>query len=71
MPGRPARMDTVKEWCKQVRQMGVLVGVGTHIPEVIAKVEEENWDVDFSRRLRVQPAAQTREGVEESAGAGK
>jgi hypothetical protein len=27
--------------------MGVLVGVGTHIPEVIAKIEEENWDVDF------------------------
>ena len=41
------RMDTVKEWCKKVRDLGVLVGVGTHIPEVIAKVEEENWDVDF------------------------
>jgi len=41
------QMDTVKEWCKRVRDMGVLVGVGTHIPEVIAKVEEENWDVDF------------------------
>ena len=41
------RMDTVKEWCKKVRDMGVLVGVGTHIPEVIAKIEEENWDVDF------------------------
>ncbi|MGO9093900.1 MAG: hypothetical protein ACLQGV_01640 [Bryobacteraceae bacterium] len=41
------RMDTVKEWCKTVRDMGVLAGVGTHIPEVIAKVEEENWDVDF------------------------
>ncbi len=41
------KMETVKEWCKKVRDMGVLVGVGTHIPEVIAKVEEENWDVDF------------------------
>jgi hypothetical protein len=41
------RMDTVKEWCKKVRDLGVLVGVGTHIPEVIAKIEEENWDVDF------------------------
>jgi len=40
-------MDTVKEWCKMVRDLGVLVGVGTHIPEVIAKIEEENWDVDF------------------------
>jgi hypothetical protein len=40
-------MNSVKEWCKKVRDLGVLVGVGTHIPEVIAKVEEENWDVDF------------------------
>jgi hypothetical protein len=41
------QMATVKEWCKKVRDMGVLVGVGTHIPEVIAKIEDENWDVDF------------------------
>ncbi len=41
------KMETVKEWCKKVRDMGVLVGVGTHIPEVIAGIEEQNWDVDF------------------------
>ena len=41
------QMHTVKEWCKQVRDLGVLVGVGTHKPEVIAQVEEEGWDVDF------------------------
>jgi hypothetical protein len=41
------QMNTVKEWCKQVRDLGVLVGVGTHKPEVIAQVEEEGWDVDF------------------------
>jgi hypothetical protein len=41
------RMDTVREWCKKARDLGVLVGVGTHIPEVIARIEEENWDVDF------------------------
>ena len=40
-------MNTVKEWCKQVRDLGVPVGVGTHKPEVIAQVEEEGWDVDF------------------------
>jgi hypothetical protein len=40
-------MNTVREWCKRARDLGVLVGVGTHIPEVIAKIEEENWDVDF------------------------
>ena len=40
-------MDTVKEWCKKVRDLGVLVGVGSHKPEVITLVEEQNWDVDF------------------------
>jgi len=40
-------MASVKEWCKRVRDMGVLVGVGTHKPEVIRQVEEEGWDVDF------------------------
>jgi len=37
----------VREWCKKVRDLGVMVGVGTHKPEVIAQVESENWDVDF------------------------
>ena len=44
---RAGKMQTVREWCKKVRDLGVLVGVGTHIPEVIAKIEDENWDVDF------------------------
>jgi hypothetical protein len=41
------QMSTVREWCKRVRDLGVLVGVGTHKPEVIAHIESENWDVDF------------------------
>jgi len=40
-------MTPIREWCKRVRDLGVLVGVGTHIPEVIAHIEDENWDVDF------------------------
>ena len=44
---RESKMDTVREWCKRVRDMGVLVGVGTHKPEVIELVEEQGWDVDF------------------------
>ena len=40
-------MDTVKEWCKQARDTGALVGVGTHKPEIIDLVESEGWDVDF------------------------
>jgi len=41
------QMETVKEWCKKARDLGTVVGVGTHIPEVIARIEDENWDVDF------------------------
>jgi hypothetical protein len=29
------KMDTVHEWCKKVRDMEIIVGVGTHKPEVI------------------------------------
>ena len=36
-----------REWCKRVRDLGVLVGVGTHNPEVIETIEEQGWDVDF------------------------
>ncbi len=44
---RDRTMGTVREWCKQVRDMGVMVGVGTHKPEVIDLVESQGWDVDF------------------------
>jgi hypothetical protein len=44
---REGTLNTEREWCKRVRDMGVLVGVGTHKPEVIEKVETEGWDVDF------------------------
>lgn len=44
---REGKMNTVKDWCKKVRDLGIMVGVGTHKPEVIAYVEEHGWDVDF------------------------
>jgi hypothetical protein len=40
-------MNGIREWCKKTRDLGALVGVGTHQPEVIALVEEQGWDVDF------------------------
>jgi hypothetical protein len=40
-------MNSVKEWCKKHRDLGLMVGVGTHKPEVIAEVESQGWDVDF------------------------
>jgi hypothetical protein len=45
---RAGRMDTIRDYCKKLRDLGVtLVGVGSHIPEVLAMVEEKGWDVDF------------------------
>jgi len=41
------RMGDLREKLKRVRDAGVLVGVGTHLPEVIEVVESEGWDVDF------------------------
>ncbi len=41
------KLETIKEWCKQMRGLGVMVGVGTHQPELIAEIESQNWDVDF------------------------
>jgi hypothetical protein len=40
-------LDTIREYCKKMRDLGVMVGVGTHIPEVLETVVEKNWDVDF------------------------
>src|ERR1039458_1814582 len=40
-------LDDIKEWSKKAMDTGVMVGVGTHKPEVIATIEEEGWDVDF------------------------
>ena len=44
---RTGKMAAVREWCKKVRDTGVMVGVATHKPEVIALVEEQGWDVDY------------------------
>jgi hypothetical protein len=44
---RRGEFNKVREWCKIVRDMGVLVGVNGHFPEMFMKMEDEGWDVDF------------------------
>ncbi len=44
---RNGTMAAEREWCKRARDLGVLVGVGTHKPEVIELAEEQGWDIDF------------------------
>jgi hypothetical protein len=44
---REGEIDKVRVYLKCMRDAGVQVGLGTHIPEVIAYAEEHDWDVDF------------------------
>lgn len=41
------RIDEVAPLLKTMRDEGLQVGLGTHIPEVIEYAEEKGWDVDF------------------------
>ena len=41
------KIEDAREMLKVIRDTGVLVGLGTHIPEVVDYVEEKGWDVDF------------------------
>jgi hypothetical protein len=44
---RRGEFNKVREWCKIVRDTGVLVGVNGHIPEMFMQMEDQGWDVDF------------------------
>jgi hypothetical protein len=45
---RTGQMKSVREYCAKMRDLGVtMVGVASHIPEVLMLVEEQGWDVDF------------------------
>jgi hypothetical protein len=41
------KIEQARDMLKAIRQSGVLVGLGTHIPEVIDYVESKGWDLDF------------------------
>lgn len=41
------KIDKIYDNLKCMRDCGVQVGLGTHIPEVIEYAEEKGWDVDF------------------------
>ena len=43
---RRGQLNDVKEFCKKVRDKGVLVGVCSHMPWVLEQIESEGWDVD-------------------------
>jgi hypothetical protein len=41
------KLDELRDNLKAIRQTGVLVGLGTHIPEVVDHAESKGWDLDF------------------------
>ena len=41
------QMDKVQEYLKRIRDAGILVGVSTHIPDVVDYIVSSGWDVDF------------------------
>lgn len=40
-------IDKIQGFLKRIRESGVMVGVSTHMPEVVDYVESKGWDVDF------------------------
>jgi hypothetical protein len=44
---KAGRMEEAREGLKEMRQTGIQVGLGTHVPEVIDYVEDAGWDLDF------------------------
>lgn len=44
---KAGKFNQVREFCKQVRQTGMLVGISSHMPDALQQVLDEGWDVDF------------------------
>jgi len=44
---KQGKLSTAREYLKAVRDAGVLVGLTTHIPEVVDIAESEGWDLDY------------------------
>jgi hypothetical protein len=41
------KIDLIRDRLKVIRDTGVRVGLGTHIPEVVDYTESKGWDLDF------------------------
>jgi hypothetical protein len=41
------KFDQVNEYLKRVRDSGMMVGVSTHMPDVVDAIESKGWDLDY------------------------
>jgi len=44
---KAGKLDQIHDYLKRVRDTGMMVGVSTHMPDVVDAVESKGWDVDF------------------------
>lgn len=44
---KSGKIDEVNEYLKKVRDSGLLVGVSTHMPDVVDTIESKGWDLDY------------------------
>jgi hypothetical protein len=44
---KQGEIEQVRTYCNKIRDAGVMVGISTHIPDVVDHVVSEDWDVDF------------------------
>jgi hypothetical protein len=44
---KTGEIDKMHDYLKRVRDSGMLVGVSTHMPDVVDTVESKGWDVDY------------------------
>lgn len=44
---KEGRIDEARDYLKRVRDAGLLVGVSTHMPDVVDTIESKGWDLDY------------------------
>jgi hypothetical protein len=44
---KQGKIDQVNDYLKRVRDAGLVVGVSTHMPDVVDTIESKGWDVDY------------------------
>ncbi|HPO07446.1 MAG TPA: hypothetical protein PLZ55_02170 [bacterium] len=44
---KAGKLDAVRPWLDEIRERGMLVGVGSHRPDVLLLIQDKGWPVDF------------------------
>lgn len=44
---KQGKLDVIEDRLKRIRDTGLLVGVSTHVPDVVETIESKGWDLDY------------------------